>query len=203
MPNEGCAVYGCINFDCLLILHWQQGSCHGSEDLSFLNGLCIRSTLLWCAKQKNEACIPSLFCIVVSNRRDTYMLAFVSGLQCMLDSTAGMLSMNQELLCLQALKQLDAAHQVCMAADPGKAASASSMFLQDVLLRRLADDEPAVATTVLSLPSLTGVPGTELYAALAAVIKVSTHVLRTAGRRSEHKAWRAVARKVQQAVNSL
>lgn len=111
--------------------------------------------------------------------------------------------MTQESLCLQALKQLDAAHQARMAADPGKAASASSMFLQDVLLRRLADDEPAVVGTVLSLPTLAGVPGTQLYAALAAVIKVCTHVLRTAGRRSENKAWRAVARKVQPSVNSL
>ena len=77
------------------------------------------------------------------------------------------------------------------------------MFLQDVLLRRLADDESAVVTTVLSLPSLADVPGTQLYAALAAVIKTCTHVLRMAGRRSEHKAWKAVAKKVQQSIDSL
>ncbi len=111
--------------------------------------------------------------------------------------------MTQYFLCLQALKQLDAAHQARLATDPGKAASASSTFLQDVLLRRLADDEPAVVSTVLSLPSLAGVPGIELYAALAAVIKACSHVLRVAGRRSEHKAWRAVARKVLQSLDSL
>ena len=111
--------------------------------------------------------------------------------------------MTQELLCLQALKQLDAAHQARMATGSGKAASASSMFLQDVLLRRLADDELAVVSTVLSLPSLADVPGTQLYAALTAVIKACSHVLRIAGRRSEHKAWRAVAGKVQQSNNSL
>lgn len=107
---------------------------------------------------------------------------------------------DPRVFCLQALKQLDAARQ---AADPGKAASASSTFLQDVLLRRLADDEPAVVTTVLSLPSLADVPGPQLYAALAAVIKACTHTLRIAGRRSEHKAWRAVARKVQRTIHSL
>ena len=132
----------------------------------------------------------------------THMLAFVSGLNSAGQALLACVN-DPRILCLQALKQLDAAHQAQKATDLGKATSASSMFLQDVLLRRLADEEPAVVTTVLSLPSLADVPATQLYAALAAVIKACTHVLRIAGRRSEHKAWRAVARKVQQSVSRL
>lgn len=69
--------------------------------------------------------------------------------------------------------------------------------MQDALLRRLADEEPSVVSTVLSLPSLTELPGSALYTALAAILKTCSQVTRTAGRKSEHKAWRHVARKVQ------
>ena len=110
------------------------------------------------------------------------------------------------LFWLQALKQLDAAHQAVAATHgtkPDTAHSDKSVFLQDVLLRRLADEEAGVVSTVLSLPSLLELPGSTLYSALAAVMDTYSQVVGDHSRKSEHKPWRTVARKVRSFLASV
>lgn len=89
---------------------------------------------------------------------------------------------------LQALKELDSAQQ------SGNKQHASD-FMQSVLLRRLADDEPQVLDAALSLPSLRLMPRSVLYDAVAGIMLKYSGAVANLGS-SQRKAWRLVAQKV-------
>lgn len=161
---------------------------------------CSNHSLVWTAV---SGCGPQQELLQQKHRpivcADACLHALLESCCCHVDNSSSLLSLLQLptfQVCLQALKQLDTAQQADTTA-AGKVGLEQSAFLQDALLRRLADDEPAVVTTVLSLPSLDALPGATLYTALAALVTKSVQVLRIAGRKSEHKAWQNVARKVQ------
>ena len=92
-------------------------------------------------------------------------------------------------VCLQALKELEAAHQTSDKPEP-------SQFMQSVLLRRLADDEPNVLDAALSLPSLLQMPKGVLYDALAGIMQKHSAAAAQGTSSGERKAWRSVAQKV-------
>lgn len=96
----------------------------------------------------------------------------------------------------QALKHLSAQHEASAGTANGESQPSSAAFLQDALLRRLLDQEPAVISTTLTLPVLRRLNSTKLYPAIASVLARYAEVAGDPERKAEHKAWRAVARKV-------